>query len=194
MSPAAENKLSRRGGRRLIRLLAGIAWTKSASCSALYRNMVANDRLLGATGSRSPAREQDPTRCVDGLRPEGRSLPVRKRLLAILQMLGIFAVAACHNIDDGGQKGESRGQENISQYIPPSVARTVQYRCDDGSQISVDVFDDDRTLFLREEAGFAKLKAEREGAAFSGSGMTFIVTGGTAILSRRGAKAVRCRS
>lgn len=194
MSPAAENMSSRLRRRRPVRSLPHIAWMKSASCSAVYRNIITNDQVSSAATPRSPAQEQDPTGCVGSPLPKGRPLSVGKSLVAILRTLGIFAVAACHNVDVGERMDETRDHGSMSHYIPPSIARTVRYRCDDGSQISVDVFDDDRTLFLREAAGIAKLKAEREGGAFLGGGVTFIVTPGTAVLSRGGAAGVRCRS
>ncbi|EQB10777.1 MULTISPECIES: hypothetical protein [Sphingobium] len=121
-------------------------------------------------------------------------MPFGKPLLSFALALGAFALVACHNIDEGERQDEGSDHESLSHYIPPSVARTNRYRCDDGSEISVDVFDDNQTLFLRDEAGFAKLKAARKEATFSGSGVTLIVTRGTAMLNRRGAQAVRCRS
>ncbi|ALR20175.1 hypothetical protein [Sphingobium baderi] len=126
--------------------------------------------------------------------PKGGYLSGGKPRRVLLQTFVFFTLSACHNIDDGGRSDEGRDHESMSHYVPPSVARTIRYRCDDGSEISVDVFDDNQTLFLRDVAGFAKLKAEREGAPFSGNGITFMVTRGTGILNRPGAKAVRCKS
>lgn len=193
MSPAAENMSSRRGRRRPIWSLDWTAWLKAMTRRVSYPN-VASHRYWGAPSKRFPAHRPGPTCRARGAQPEGRLLPFAKLLSGIARIFGIVALAACHNIDDEQRRAETSDHKSNAHYVPPSISRTVRYRCDDSSQISVDFFDDNETLFLRDEAGFAKLKAGREGTAFSGSGIRFTVTRGTAILDRRGARAVRCRS
>lgn len=124
-------------------------------------------------------------------RTDGKLLTGRERIRRGLTLvLAQALLASC----DSGVVRSPESSEAHQAVVPPSIRKTVQYRCEDGRDASVDFFDDGRSVFLRQDGGIRKLVAPKAGAPFSTDSLTLTSEGNKLTLTRRGGKSVHCQS
>lgn len=80
--------------------------------------------------------------------------------------------------------------------LPPSVKKSVQYRCKDNSLLFADFMSDDKTVLLRtEKDGTAtSLKAPEAGQPFTAEGDYELSGTGEAVTAKIAGKSLSCRA